>query len=41
LTSNINLKALTKITELADLLYGMNIIGEDQRKAIYGMVKIK
>ncbi|MCP8316735.1 MAG: orotate phosphoribosyltransferase, partial [archaeon] len=38
-TSNIQLKALAKITELADLLYDMNIIGKDQRKAIYGMVK--
>jgi len=41
LASNIQLKALTKITELADLLYDMNIIGKDQRKAIYGMVKIR
>ena len=39
--SNIQLKALTKITELADLLYDVNIIGEDQRKAIYGMVKVR
>lgn len=41
ITSNINLKALAKITELADLLYDMDIIGEDQRNAIYGMVKEK
>jgi orotate phosphoribosyltransferase len=38
---NIKLKALAKITELSDLLYDMNIIGEDQRKAIYAMVKTK
>mgnify|MGYP001098179574 CR=1 FL=1 len=40
-TSNIQLKALANITELADLLYDMNIIGKDQRKAIYGMVKTR
>ncbi|MCP8313570.1 MAG: orotate phosphoribosyltransferase [archaeon] len=40
-TSNIQLKAIAKMTELADLLYDMNIIGKDQRKAIYGMVKTK
>ncbi|MGQ9469454.1 MAG: orotate phosphoribosyltransferase [Nitrososphaerales archaeon] len=40
-TSNIQLKAIAKITELADLLYDMNVIGKDQRKAIYSMVKIK
>ncbi len=38
-TSNIKLKALAKITELADLLYDMSVIEEDQRKAIYSMVK--
>ncbi len=41
LASNIQLKALTMITELADLLYDINIIAEDQRKAIYRMVKTK
>ncbi len=39
--SNIRLKALAKITELADLLYDMDVIREDQRKAIYSMVKTK
>lgn len=39
--SSIRLKALAKITELADLLYDMDVIREDQRKAIYSMVKTK
>ncbi|MEM3437901.1 MAG: orotate phosphoribosyltransferase [Nitrososphaerales archaeon] len=38
-TLNIKLNALAKITELADLLYDMNIIGDDQKKAIYNMIK--
>jgi orotate phosphoribosyltransferase len=40
-TSNMDLNALVKITELADFLCNLDIIDEDQRNAIYSMVKHK
>jgi len=39
MNSNIELKAIAKITEIADLLYDKDIIDNDQKKAIYNMVK--
>ena len=40
-TSNVNLKAITNIIEIADLLYDRDIINSDQKLAIHNMIKKK